>query len=115
MKKYAKVDAQGYVVGMKTAEDLPGSQWFEVTSTDREMLSVNERLKHVGGGVLKVASGTWLPEETVQMARMRAYPPIGDQLDALWKALGPMIEHPEAEAMLARILAVKNANPKPSN
>jgi len=48
-------------------------------------------------------------------ARRMQYPSVGDQLDALWKALGPLIEHPEAEAMLARILAIKEANPKPSN
>ena len=43
--------------------------------------------------------------------RAKAYPPIGDQLDALWK----MIEPPpgsEAEAMKAQIMAVKAKYPK---
>lgn len=38
--------------------------------------------------------------------RKEAYPPIGDQLDALWKGGA------EAEAMRAQILAVKSRFPK---
>lgn len=40
--------------------------------------------------------------------RKGAYPPIGDQLDALWKG------GEEAEKMKQQILAVKNQYPKPS-
>lgn len=40
--------------------------------------------------------------------RAEAYPPIGDQLDAIWKGGA------EAEAMLLQILAVKAAFPKPT-
>lgn len=40
--------------------------------------------------------------------RKEAYPPIGDQLDALWKGGA------EAEKMKQRIAAVKNQYPKPS-
>lgn len=39
--------------------------------------------------------------------RRVAYPPIGDQLDALWKGGA------DAEAMLAQIMAVKAQYPKP--
>ena len=38
--------------------------------------------------------------------RAREYPPIGDQLDALWKGGA------EAEAMLAKVQAVKARYPK---
>jgi hypothetical protein len=39
--------------------------------------------------------------------RRAEYPPIGDQLDALWKGGA------EAEAMLARIQEIKSQYPKP--
>lgn len=47
--------------------------------------------------------------------RREAYPPIGEQLDALWKALAanPSSLTPEASAMLAQIQAVKTQFPKP--
>jgi len=51
-------------------------------------------------------------------ARRDAYPPIGDQLDALWKELNyrrlqgeNLIQ--EADDMLGAVLAVKSAHPKP--
>ena len=51
-------------------------------------------------------------------ARARAYPPIGDQLDALWKHLNyrrtqgdELIQ--EADDILGKILQVKKSNPKP--
>ena len=45
-----------------------------------------------------------------EYARLRAneYPPIGDQLDALWKGGDAAAE------MLARVQAVKNKYPKPA-
>ena len=42
-----------------------------------------------------------------QRSRAEKYPPIGDQLDALWKG-GAF-----AEAMLAQVMAVKAKYPKP--
>jgi hypothetical protein len=39
--------------------------------------------------------------------REKSYPPIGDQLDALWKG------EPDASQMKARIQAVKDRFPKP--
>lgn len=39
--------------------------------------------------------------------RLRAYPPLSDQLDAIWKG------GDEAEAMRAKILGVKAQFPKP--
>tara|TARA_R110000772_G_scaffold44050_1_gene101410 strand:- start:481 stop:762 length:282 start_codon:yes stop_codon:yes gene_type:complete len=47
------------------------------------------------------------PAPTYQELRRAAYPPIGDQLDALW-------QKGEAEAaMLSTIMAVKAKHPKP--
>lgn len=47
------------------------------------------------------------PPPTYQELRRAAYPPVGDQLDALW-------QKGEAEAaMLATIMAVKTKYPKP--
>lgn len=55
------------------------------------------------------------PPKSYIMERRIAYPGIGDQLDALWKALGPILEHPEAQAILERIAQVKKSHPKPTN
>lgn len=44
--------------------------------------------------------------------RRMQYPSIGDQLDALWKAIAPLVSHPEALQILEKIQAVKDANPK---
>lgn len=49
--------------------------------------------------------------------RVQEYPPISDQIDVLWKALGAFraagnpIED-EANAMLTEILAIKSRHPK---
>lgn len=50
---------------------------------------------------------------TATIMRSMAYPSVGDQLGAIWKAIAPLIEHPEAETIMAKIQAVKDANPKP--
>lgn len=112
IRQYAKTDDNGYVIGLKHAERVPGSKWFEVTSSDRSSLSINERLVHIGGGVLRAVGGSMIPEQTYDMERARQYPSVGDQLDAIWKAIAPLIENAEAEAILAKIRAVKEANPK---
>jgi hypothetical protein len=48
----------------------------------------------------------WKDPEAYKYARAAEYPPIGDQLDALWKGGA------EAEAMLAKVQAVKQKFPK---
>lgn len=45
--------------------------------------------------------------------RRAEYPPLGDQLDAIWKLVQPPTGS-EAEAMKARIMAVKAKYPKPT-
>lgn len=49
------------------------------------------------------------PAYDYRMLRAAAYPPIGDQLDALWKGGAA------AEDMLQRVLAVKARYPKPDS
>lgn len=42
------------------------------------------------------------------------YPEVGDQLDAIWKVIGPAApDGSEARAMYDKILAVKTKYPKP--
>lgn len=48
----------------------------------------------------------WVDPEAYKEQRAAAYPPIGDQLDALWKG------GEAAAEMLARIQAVKTEYPK---
>jgi len=51
--------------------------------------------------------------------RRKAYPDLGDQLDAIWKALNyaqmtKSLKLPkETDAVLGKVLAVKRNNPKP--
>lgn len=52
------------------------------------------------------AVNTWQDPDAYIAKRVAEYPPIGDQLDALWKGGA------EAEAMLAKVQAVKQKYPK---
>jgi len=46
--------------------------------------------------------------------RLESYPPIGDQLDAIWKALATIEILPEpTQEVLNKIIQVKEDNPKP--
>jgi hypothetical protein len=52
------------------------------------------------------AVNAWVDPEAYKQQRASEYPPIGDQLDALWKG------GEEAAAMLAKVQAVKAKYPK---
>lgn len=54
---------------------------------------------------------------TYREFRQMEYPPIGDQLDALWKLVGEMGVPIEGEAgkIIAKIRAVKDLHPKGGN
>ena len=52
------------------------------------------------------AVNAWVDPDIYKYQRAAEYPPIGDQLDALWKGGA------EAEAMLAKVQAVKQKYPK---
>ena len=53
-----------------------------------------------------VAVNTWVDPDTYKYQRAAEYPPIGDQLDALWKGGDAATE------MLAKVQAVKTKYPK---
>lgn len=52
-------------------------------------------------------------EPHYSLRRVQEYPSIGEQLDVIWKQIRQMPHCQEAHDMLARIDAVKKANPKP--
>ena len=52
------------------------------------------------------AVNAWVDPDQYKQQRASEYPPIGDQLDALWKG------GEEAAAMLAKVQAVKAKYPK---
>ena len=54
----------------------------------------------------KAAVNAWQDPDAYKTKQASEYPPIGDQLDALWKGGA------EAEAMLAKVQAVKAKYPK---
>lgn len=57
-----------------------------------------------------------VPPAPYGVRRSREFPPLGDQLDVLWKILGPTLPpNSEARAMYDKILEVKNKYPKPPN
>lgn len=76
-----------------------------------------------GGGEFEVGLGnpppeivadTYVSPPPYDVLRAREYPKIGDQLDALWKLLGPgAAPGSEAAEMYRRIEAVKQRIPKP--
>lgn len=56
-------------------------------------------------------------EPTYEELRRAAYPPIGDQLDAIWKTfamLDPAQLAPDTLAMLNQVEAIKSQYPEPS-
>lgn len=55
--------------------------------------------------------------KSYRLQRLQAYPPVGEQLDVLWKIINQMrlnkVDLPEeCDRMLNRILAVKRGIPK---
>ena len=76
-----------------------GIVWREENTTEipteEEVTAEVERLQQIDIGL------------QYRRDRMHEYPPIGDQLDALWKGGAA------AEEMLARVQAVKTQYPKP--
>lgn len=57
------------------------------------------------------------PDPTYKDMRRMSYPGVGDQLDAIWKALGGLELPPgsNAAALLEKIKAVKQEYPKDAN
>lgn len=68
----------------------------------------------VEGGV---SIGVADDEDSYITKRIDAYPPIGDQLDALWKLITAnrdKLDLGQSEQLLDMVLAVKDKYPKPS-
>lgn len=108
--KYAKINESKQVVAICSGEN-PGEGWVEYPDDAPGLGSLVVR--QLPDGSFTTTEETVAPKPSAGLARANSYPPIGDQLDAIWKAIAPLIEHPEAEAILAKIQAVKDANPKP--
>ncbi len=52
------------------------------------------------------------PVKTYEELRRAEYPPVGDQLDAIWKHLATQNPTGDAEVMLTMIYSVKTKYPK---
>jgi len=111
MKTYALI-SDGFVVGSGAFDSTPGNGWVDVGDKDVPPMTLF-KVAYRNGEFIQTSEKWFNP--SVQQVRAHEYPSVGDQLGAIWKAIAPLIEHPEAEAILARIQAVKDANPKPSN
>ena len=113
--KYCVVNAEGFITAAGSTSDTgtltlrPGEQIVEVENPPASLLT---RHKLVDGEVVDTREP--LLKLGTSMLRKRAYPPIGDQLDVLWRVLE---KHPElldtdAQTMLGKIQAVKAKHPK---
>ena len=92
---------------------INGKPWSGIRSTSRFWPSV---AKAIEDGLVPTP---WAapPPPTYEALRMAAYPPVGDQLDAIWKQLNydrlqghEMIQ--DVDDVLGDILSVKNDIPK---
>jgi len=83
----------------------------------KAILKLYPQVKNIDGNVAYDAEGNqveidlaavnaWIDPEAYKYKRAAEYPPIGDQLDALWKGGDAAAE------MLAKVQAVKNKYPK---
>jgi hypothetical protein len=120
MKKITQLDAYGYFVGPVIADESPLETGVYLIPAN----AIDAPLPDVPNGMVAKWSGEWVfelipePEPVVEVDlkadwtyveyRKSEYPPIGDQLDALWKGGDAAAE------MLAQVQAVKAKYPKPT-
>lgn len=85
---------------LQTLNNLPqGFVWKMPERLAIDMRTETERTAQAAAGVLA--------------ARQAAYPPMGDQLDALWKIVAALdLSDPHAQEMLTKIASVKTGIPK---
>lgn len=120
MKQVIQLDAAGYFAGLTTADECqlePGVFLLPAGSIDTTAPTIPE-------GKKAKWNGEWVLEDIPQLEstpeqnqveltyvekRALEYPPIGDQLDALWKGGDAAAE------MLAIVQAVKAKYPKPES
>jgi len=100
--------------GSSVGREFPwpsGEEYLKKVGSYREGLAKIQQ-KRVAAEIAKRAEEaeknlTW------QQRRKRAYPPIGDQLDSMWKFLSTLENRtPELEAALRQIASVKERYPK---
>lgn len=82
---------------------LPGVEWVLQGSDLSGLTIVTPNIKPP----TKDQINTWLAANAYTQLRAKEYPPIGDQLDAIWKGGTDM------DAMRAQIQAVKAKYPAP--
>lgn len=108
MKTYARLDEQDYVVATFTADDPPPGAIEYPEDAPRLGL---QRIKLQDGQFVQTAE-SWEPTPAYDLARVRAYPSLGDQMDMLWHAMDDNVI-PRVEPFYSQIKAVKEAHPKP--
>ena len=108
MKVYAHLDQGGYVTAIFSATEPPDGAVEYPESAPR--LSF-QRINYQDGQFVQTTE-SWLPEPSYSLARARAYPSLGDQMDMLWHAMDASVM-PRVEPFYSQIKAVKDANPKP--
>jgi hypothetical protein len=110
---YVVVDADNLVIGMGCADSLAavtapaGGRAVEV-----DALPAPSQFKQVLSAGHVVTTGQPRFDPPVEAKRMLAYPPIGDQLDALWRAMDDG-RLPKIAEFYNPIKAVKDRFPKP--
>lgn len=107
--KFIKTDSEGYITTFGELDYCPPGA---IVVPDETVITPSMyKKRYVDGKVVETAEPLFgTPSYT--MMRAAQYPSVGDQLGAIWKAIAPLIENTEAEAILAKIQAVKDANPK---
>lgn len=74
-----------------------------------------EQLPRSHDGPIRYEGGKYVyldaPAPPIEQQRARSYPPIGDQLDAIWHAMDQGLL-PKIEPMYSSVLAVKQKLPK---
>jgi hypothetical protein len=87
---------------MKNVFSFATGETTQVPLTDAELADIAQ------AKAIQDAKNIELAKTQYQRDRASEYPPIGDQLDALWKG------GDAATAMLAQVQAVKTKYPKPT-
>jgi len=117
MKAEIKKTEKGYIVIVQDGESVwqqeskPFIDGFQPIETEEEARAIAKQLMQH----LQEVRNSKPPINPYEYAekRRQEYPPIGDQLDALWEMLEPA-GGTKAHDMKQKILAVKAKYPKPS-
>lgn len=114
MKQVIQLNDAGYYVGETTADESPlepGVYLLPYGTVDATTPNIPEGKRAKWEGVwvfedIPFPEPEIIPELTYKQKRIREYPPVGDQLDALFHAgVFP-------QEMAAKLQAVKNKYPK---